>query len=291
MLAACENCFSPAYDTSTHSSDRKQTITSKGLNRREFLWGLSQSVLTSLVLAGTLQQVAASDIKPSVLVLGAGLSGLYTALLLEAKGLAVTVVEARDRVGGRVYTLDDLPGKPEAGGQVFNEQYQRLITLAKRLQVPVEPKSALDKELLLYVRGQSVKKQDWAASAANWLAQSERNLIPPQLLSHYLRQNNPLEDATAWTKPDYAYLDIPLDKYVRDLGASQEAQRLMNFNPGSFINSIETTSALWALGNAQPSKNPSKQVLHIEGGNSCLPEKMAAALKSPVQTNKVVARI
>ncbi len=56
-------------------------MTSKGLNRREFLWELSQSALTSLVLARTLQRVAASDIKNSVLVLGAGLSGLYTALL------------------------------------------------------------------------------------------------------------------------------------------------------------------------------------------------------------------
>lgn len=26
----------------------------------------------------------------------------------------MTVLEARDRVGGRVRTLDDLPGKPEA---------------------------------------------------------------------------------------------------------------------------------------------------------------------------------
>lgn len=263
-------------------------MTTKGFNRREFLWGLSQSALTSLVLARTLQQVAASDIKPSVLVLGAGLSGLYTALLLEAKGLAVTVVEARDRVGGRVYTLDDLPGKPEAGGQSFNQKYQRLITLAEQLQVAVEPKSALDKELLLYVRRQSVLTKDWAASAANELGETERNLIPPRLLSHYLRQNNPLEDATAWTKPDYAYLDIPLDKYLHDLGASQEALRLINFNPGSLTNSIETTSALYALRKAQRTNNPSQQSLHIKGGNSRLPEKMAAALKTPVQTNKVV---
>ncbi len=191
-------------------------------------------------------------------------------------------MEARDRVGGRVHTLDDLPGKPEAGGQSFSEKYQRLLTLAEQLQVPVEPKS-LDKELLLYVRGQSVLTQDWAASAANHLAQTERNLIPPQLLTYYLNQNNPLSDAKAWTKPDYAYLDIPLDKYVRHLGASQEALRLMNFNPSSF--------ALWALRNAQRSKNPREQSLHIEGGNSRLPEKMAAALKSPVQTNKVVVCI
>ncbi len=106
----------------------KQTMATRGFNRREVLWGLSQSVLTSLVLGRACQQVAAADIKPiSVLVLGAGLSGLYTALLLEAKGLGVTELEARDRVGGRVHTLDDLPGKPEAGGQTLSEKYQRLL--------------------------------------------------------------------------------------------------------------------------------------------------------------------
>ena len=267
-------------------------MTARGLNRREFLSGLSQSVLTSLVLLRACQQVAAAEIKPtSVLVLGAGLSGLYTALLLEAKGLGVTVLEARDRVGGRVHTLDDLPGKPEAGGQSFSEKYQRLLALAQQLEVPVEPARGFDKEQLLYVRGQCVLPLDWPESSANQLAETERSLLPPQLLTHYLRQNNPLEDAIAWTKPEFANLDIPAEQYLRAQGASTEALRLMNFNPSSFINSIETTSALWALRNAQRAKNPSKQSLHIEGGNSRLPEKMAAALKSPVQTNKVVVCI
>ena len=37
-----------------------------------------------------------------VIVLGAGLAGLAAARDLEADGATVTVVEARDRVGGRV---------------------------------------------------------------------------------------------------------------------------------------------------------------------------------------------
>ncbi|MDF5718211.1 MAG: NAD(P)-binding protein [Rhizonema sp. NSF051] len=93
----------------------------KNWNRRQFLWDASQSALALLILSrGSVQLMAASK-PPSVLVLGAGLSGLYTALLLEAKGVSVTVLEARDRVGGRVHTLDDIPGKPEAGGQSFSE--------------------------------------------------------------------------------------------------------------------------------------------------------------------------
>ena len=59
-----------------------------------------------------------ADGKP-VVVIGAGLSGLYAALTLEAQGFEVTVLEARDRIGGRLYTLDDVPGHPEAGGNTI----------------------------------------------------------------------------------------------------------------------------------------------------------------------------
>ncbi|MEH2126699.1 flavin monoamine oxidase family protein [Nostoc sp.] len=266
-------------------------MTLKNWNRREFLWGMSQSALALLVMGRASGQVVAANKSTSVLVLGAGLSGLYTALLLEAKGLSVRVLEARERVGGRIQTLDDIPGKPEAGGQALSEEYHRLLALAERLQVPTEHSKGLDKELLLHIRGQAVLPQDWAVSTANQLAASERQVLPQKLLSHYLRQHNPLESARAWINPKYADLDIPLDKYLLAQGASNEALRLIDFNPGTHFNSIKTTSSLWALRNDQRDQIRSKQSMHIQNGNSRLPEKMAASLKSPVQLNKVVESI
>ena len=40
-----------------------------------------------------------------VIVMGAGISGLAAARTLAEKGLRVSLIEARDRVGGRIYTL------------------------------------------------------------------------------------------------------------------------------------------------------------------------------------------
>lgn len=40
--------------------------------------------------------------KPRVCIVGAGISGLRCATILARKGLRVTILEARDRVGGRV---------------------------------------------------------------------------------------------------------------------------------------------------------------------------------------------
>ncbi len=265
---------------------------SKLLNRREFLWGLGASALSSsLLLQDTQVRATKTKHPPSVLVLGAGLSGLYTALLLERAGIKVVVLEGRDRVGGRVYTLDNIPGKPEAGGQGFSEKYQRLLTLATNLQVATKQASPPSPESLLYVRSQAVLSSDWATSTANLLAQTERNTLPPQLLRSYLSPDNPLPDKTAWTKAEYAELDIPLKQYLSTKGVSPEALRLMDFNPISLFNSVEATSALWALRNNQRAKTSGKQPMRIEGGNSRLPEKMAAALNFPVQKNKIVTSI
>ena len=46
-------------------------------------------------------------LRPSVLIVGAGLAGLAAARELERRGCDVIVIEARERVGDRVWTLRD----------------------------------------------------------------------------------------------------------------------------------------------------------------------------------------
>ncbi len=59
--------------------------------------------------------LGASNMYRSVIVVGAGLSGLACAYELASKGYHVTVLEARNRVGGRVVTYHET-GKPVEGG-------------------------------------------------------------------------------------------------------------------------------------------------------------------------------
>lgn len=230
------------------------------------------------------------DVAGSVVVVGAGLSGLATAMLLEERGLQVTVVESRDRVGGRVVTMTDVPGLPEGGGPVIVESYERLLKIAAAVGAEMGPGPGFEPQLLLHVGGQNLPAEQWPSSPANRLAASERNLLPPLLLDHLTAQNLPLQGFEDWISPSFAQYDIPLSDYLRTQGASEEALRLINVAPNT--NDIATTSALWALRNAQRRRDSKGgRVVQAVGGNLALAEKMAAAVQGPILLGRPVVAI
>ena len=98
-------------------------------SRRSALFGGGAAAL----VAGVAPRRTWAATEADVIVLGAGLAGLNAAMLLEEQGLKVIVLEARDRVGGRVHTLDKMPGRPESGGLQVGEYYARVIDVATRL--------------------------------------------------------------------------------------------------------------------------------------------------------------
>ena len=74
----------------------------------------------------------------SVVVVGAGLAGLAAAFQLHQHGLDVVVVEARDRVGGRVRSVRVAGGAvAELGAEWIEHDDDALQELAKRLGVPL----------------------------------------------------------------------------------------------------------------------------------------------------------
>jgi monoamine oxidase len=74
-----------------------------------------------------------------VLVLGAGVSGLAAAARLTQAGCTVRVLEARDRVGGRIHTVrgDRWPVPVELGAEFVQGRVPALLALARQAGLPI----------------------------------------------------------------------------------------------------------------------------------------------------------
>ncbi len=70
---------------------------------------------------------------PAVLVIGGGVSGLAAACELGRAGVPVRILEARDRIGGRVHTLHDEPGDApiELGAEFIHGRPPETLDLLK----------------------------------------------------------------------------------------------------------------------------------------------------------------
>lgn len=138
-----------------------------------------------------------------VVVLGAGFAGLAAADALSAAGHHVTVIEARDRVGGRVCTETLSDGTAiDIGGQWLGPSHDRMYALARRFGATVYPMHAAGKNLLRLqgrTRGYSghvpLRLAPWTLANLGWVLAR----------LHLLAQQVPLD--APWTAPRAAQWD------------------------------------------------------------------------------------
>ena len=226
-----------------------------------------------------------------IVVIGAGLAGLNAALILERQGYEVEVVEARARVGGRLWTLDHVPGKPEGGGNVIGSHYGRVIHRAHELKVPLRtPPRALPNDY--QIGGQRILRSDWATSDANPLPDDWRKIHPERLLAK-LNDDNPLLKTRAWHHADLMARDQPAEVALRDLGFPESAIGLINAN-NSYGNDLSDTSLMGLyriLGEFARMSGSALAVTEVAHGNMRLPEAMAGQLSGSVSLNERALRI
>lgn len=155
-----------------------------GLSRRKFLhrigavggYGAAYSVMTTLGLmavpakAAPLQLPATLGAGKRVVVLGGGIAGLVATYELERAGFKVTLLEARDRLGGRNWTLRngskvEMVGEADqtvsfseglymnAGPARIPSHHQGLLGYCDKLGVPLEVEVNASRSALIWSEG------------------------------------------------------------------------------------------------------------------------------------------
>ncbi|MFZ0384648.1 MAG: FAD-dependent oxidoreductase [Solirubrobacteraceae bacterium] len=135
------------------------SVDGRNLTRRRFVTGAAAAAgagLAAGVPAEAATGAAAGAGKPrpatwvDVVVVGAGLAGLVAASQLRRSGYSVRVLEARDRVGGRVWNHDLGDGHiSERGGTFIGPTQNHVAALARQLKVATFPTHDIGQDVYL----------------------------------------------------------------------------------------------------------------------------------------------
>jgi monoamine oxidase len=231
-----------------------------------------------------------------VLVVGAGLAGLIAARDLAAAGQSVLVLEARDRVGGRIVNEDIGDGKiVEMGGQWAGPTQDKLYELAKSLEIATFPTYDTGRKVLHF----NGKRGTYTGAIPH---------LNPVVLVDIGQAQSRLESlakrvptVAPWTASAAAKLDgQTFESWIRRNTVSRSARNLLalgaeavfaaepgdlsmlhvlfySHSGGSFQRLIDTT------GGAQQDR--------FVGGSALIADKLAAALGDVVRLEAPVTRI
>lgn len=273
------------------------------LHRRQFVLG-SLAGAFSLTARGA----GAAAEQRDVVIIGAGLAGLYATRVLREAGVNALLLEASHRPGGRVHTVETSDGQIEMGASQVGPGYARVRDVARKLELPLEPGAHLYAPYSFVVDNRLVSAEDWPASPANQLRGAERERLPHTLRAMYLEERNPFSTIDGWLQPEAAKHDISLFEWLRREGASDEAIRLIDtglVDPG--VLGVSTLTLLQESGRSmlemkellqQPgSENMdvyqlfAKASSHFGGGMRRLPCAMAESLGDNVRFGMPVKAI
>ncbi|MGQ0601785.1 MAG: flavin monoamine oxidase family protein, partial [Anaerolineales bacterium] len=228
------------------------------------------------------------------IIIGAGMAGLSAALQLHRAGRHVTVLEARDRVGGRVRTFRNFSGEQhaEAGGEFIEDHHHRMRALADEFGLLLDRvhTSWDDENDFVAFEGRA----GWERDEAVWGIDLAREMA--SVWEALARLADRVPDPGA---PHTALEAASLDQHsAADWIAAQPVSRFAKLGFETRIRAEYTTEArnfslLDLARNAAlyyHDPNATRTAYRIRGGNDLLPRAIAAALPD-VRLNAPATRI
>ncbi len=228
-------------------------------------------------------------------MLGAGLAGLSCARDLARGGTDVTVLEARDRVGGRVEQIRLDGGRPvQLGGEVVGEFHRAYLGLVEELGLTLEPSYTAVSGDTTFDLVEGVSRGDsWPFPTNEDRADFER------VERSFARLAATVDPDDPWSHPDASLLDrASLAGWLRSVRARPAVVRRLEVAALYLADgSSERTSLLAALRKAAAARDDgfySEAVwesLQVAEGSAEVAERMAAELVGRVRLGAVVSSV
>jgi monoamine oxidase len=151
-----------------------------------------------------------------VAVLGAGLGGLSAARDLAAGGADVVVLEARERVGGRIEAVDFDGGRVvQGGGELIGSEHHAYRELVSELGLSLEPSYVADPGEMSWGLAEGVLVGD----ELPWMSAPERTDVA-RVEREFSRLAASVDPDDPWSHPEAARLDeLSLGAWLRAQGA------------------------------------------------------------------------
>ena len=248
-----------------------------GITRREMLQR-SLAAGTALLISERFSAPLAAA-AGRVVVIGAGFSGLAAAYELSRAGYEVTVVEARNRVGGRVISFSDLvPGKNvEGGGELIGSNHPAWNTYAKQFKLEFLEVSEEDLDFPIVLDGKALSAEQ---SEALW---EEMEKVFNTITTDAAK----VDADEPWTAPDAEALDRrTLADWIDRTDASplgKQALRTMMMADNGVVTEWQSYLANLAMvkGGGLEKYWDESEVYRCRGGNQQLATRFVDAIGAP----------
>jgi monoamine oxidase len=219
-----------------------------------------------------------------IIVVGGGLAGLVAARDLIARGAAVQLLEARERLGGRVWTVYDkeFADVPlEMGGEFIDGEHASIRALCHELRLTLQPVLREGFGLALDVNG---RVQLFKGQRTIW--SQFKQALSREVEAHRI-------DGCDWdTTTAQAIARHSARTLLTARGASREVLAMAEGLRGFFLADSDQLSALVAVELAMQPTDPGHVTLaRIKGGNDRLVQALAKQQGLKIALKAIVTKI
>jgi len=171
-----------------------------------------------------------------VVIIGGGAAGLAAARVLAKAGVSVELLEAQERLGGRILTVEDSDGQPlELGAEFIHGNPETTLALVKEAGLPLVPVATPHWEL----RNGALELADRVFDGVAQLMRQAQGHGEETSVALFLKrfdEKHPLHEAAEWARrlvegfdaadPTHASLAAIVDEWTGGAGVQRNQSRI-----------------------------------------------------------------